>query len=173
MQSRIIYKIAKIYNQLGYDEPTSYLYLNIANGLKTVKGDLNNPVGEQIYHTGDLAKYDEEWGIIYPSPYWIPAPYVYDIVIWLEKTYGLKIILENDEHGWCYKFNFSNIFTDLKLDSDLLNNKSFNSLQDIYENNLNKKHYFNISEFAYENAVNEIAICADKYNWITKLYKFI
>ena len=26
---------------------------------------------------------------------------------------------------------------------------------------------------AYENAVNEIAICADKYNWITKLYKFI
>lgn len=173
MQSRIIYKIAKIYNQLGYDEPTSYLYLNIANGLKTVKGDLNNPVGEQIYHTGDLAKYDEEWGIIYPSPYWIPAPYVYDIVIWLEKTYGLKIILENDEHGWCYKFNFSNIFTDLKLDSDLLNNKSFNSLQDIYENNSNKKHYFNTSEFAYENAVNEIAICADKYNWITKLYKFI
>ena len=58
MQKRLKYNIAKIYNQLGYDEQTSYLYLNIANGLKTVKGDLNNPIGEQIYHTGDIAKYE-------------------------------------------------------------------------------------------------------------------
>ena len=82
MQKHIKFNIAKIYNKLGFDEQTSYLYCALYPGLKTVKGELTNPIGEQIYHEGDLVQSDDSWGIIYPSPYWIPAPYVFDIVLW-------------------------------------------------------------------------------------------
>lgn len=173
MQKRLKYNIAKIFNQLGYDEQTSYLYLNIANGLKTVKGDLNNPIGEQIYHTGDIAKYDENWGIVYPSPYWIPAPFICDIVIWLEKTFNIKIIINYIENsGLTYDIILPNNFKELNFENDLLYN-SYKSLQDIYDNNTIKKQYFTSIELTYENAVNKIAICADKNNWLSKIYKYI
>ena len=173
MQKKLKYNIAKIYNQLGYDEQTSYLYLNIANGLKTVKGDLNNPIGEQIYHTGDIAKYDENWGIVYPSPYWIPAPTIFDIIIWLEKTFNIKIIINYIEnYGLTYDIILPNNFKELNFENDLSKNYEINSLQDIYNNN-NKIQYYNTIELCYEAAINKLAICADKNKWLSKIYKYI
>lgn len=176
MQKHLKYDIAKIYNKLGFDEKTDYLYLTLYPGLKTVKGDLNNPVGEQIYHEGDLVKSDEDWGIIYPSPYWIPAPYIFDIVIWLKNLFNLIIITKfNDEVSeYSYDLIWSDDFKQLKLDEEFNNrNKTFLDFSSVYNNaEINEKTFISL-EKCYEDAINNIALVADKNNWFDKLYKYI
>ena len=168
MQKRISYELAKTFNKLGYDIETSYLYLNIHNGLKTVKGDINKPIGEQIYHTGDLVKQDIEWGIMYPSPYWIPAPFIFDIVKWLENTFNIKIITNYIKNkGWEFDIIYPEYFINLELNKENKNN-IFNSLEDIYDSN---KTYYITLETCYENALTKIAKLSETNNWITKIYK--
>ena len=96
-----------------------------------------------------------------------------NIVIWLEKTFNIKIIINYIENsGLTYDIILPNNFKELNFENDLLNN-SYKSLQDIYDNNSIKKQYFTSIELTYENAVNKIAICADKNNWLSKIYKYI
>lgn len=164
MQNQIKFNIAKIYHKLGYDEKTDYLYLNVRYGLKAVKGDLTEPVAERIYYEGDIVKVDESWGITYPSSQWIPAPYVFDIVIWLKNNFNIIIepILENQT--WTYKIYFPELFLELELDKDLENEEiTDKGLTSIYDNK------FLTIEKLFEHVVNEIAITADKNNWYEKL----
>ena len=172
MQKHIKFNIAKIYHKLSFDEKTDYLYLNLNPGLKTVKGDLNNPVGEQIYHIGDLAKYDDSWGIIYPSPYWIPAPYIFDIVIWLKNIFNINIIPKFNKY-WTYEIIFPDELKELENDFNN-KNKVFSDFSSIYnsEKTDNDKLFITI-EKCYEDAVNEIALASEQFNWIDKLYKYI
>ena len=174
MQKFIKFDIAKIYNKLGFDEKTEYLYLTLYPGLKTVKGELTNPVGEQIYHEGDMAKYDDSWGIVYPSPYWIPAPYIFDIVLWLKKTFDINITTSfNNE--WSYEIIFPETFKKLELDKDFNNkDKVFSDFSSIYNSSeINEKKTFISLEKCYEDAINKIAMVADKNKWVEKLYKYI
>ena len=171
MQKHIKFNIAKIYNKLGFDEQTSYLYCALYPGLKTVKGELTNPIGEQIYHEGDLVQSDDSWGIIYPSPYWIPAPYVFDIVLWLKKTFDIIISLKFDNE-WSYEIIYPEIIKKLELNKE---DKVFSDFSSIYNSSEinNIERTFISLEKTYEDAINKIAMIADKNKWIEKLYKYI
>ena len=162
MQTHITFNIAKVFNKLGYDEKTDYLYLN-NYGIKAVKGDLNDPIAERIYHQGDIVRYDETWGIIYPSTYWIPAPYVFDIVIWLKNIFNIIIEPVLADQRWTYKIYYPELFSELNI----IDNEE-EIITDILKGTENNINYLTI-EKAFEKAINEIALLADKNNWVDKL----
>jgi hypothetical protein len=88
-------------------------------------------VSEQTFYYGCLEKRNEELGVTYPSPHWIPAPFVMDVIPWFDRK-GIRI--EPCFNDGIYTFNI--------------------------KYGCNDKQYFDIKSYSIENcylqATNEI-----------------
>lgn len=104
MQKIVSFEIAKFLNKLGYNEATDFLYQVTKPGIRAVISKLNGvKCDEKVFYEGSLEKVDEQYGIVYPSTHWIPAPFIFDAVKFIDEKFNIRIIPWYDE-GYFYKF---------------------------------------------------------------------
>ena len=92
MQRIVSFKTAKALYEIGYKEQSDYLYLITYPGIKAVLSDNGETKGIKVFREGALEKVDPEYGVVYPSSNWIPAPYVFDVIKWLDEKFGIRYI---------------------------------------------------------------------------------
>lgn len=104
MQRIVSFEIAKFLFSIGYKEQTDFLYLNTKRGIRAVVSDLNGKISvEKVFYEGSLEKTDEQYGITYPSAHWIPAPFVFDAIKFIDDVYNIRIMPYYD-NGYIYNF---------------------------------------------------------------------
>jgi hypothetical protein len=82
---------AKLLHTHNFNEFTDLFYLTTQPGIRTVLSDSEGKVvSEQTFYYGCLEKRNEELGVTYPSPHWIPAPFVMDVIPWFDRK-GIRI----------------------------------------------------------------------------------
>ena len=104
MQKVVSFKIAKILNDIGYNEQTDFLYCITYPGIKAVLSDNGETKGIKEFREGALEKVDPEYGVVYPSSNWIPAPYIFDIIKWFDEKYGIRYIPIFDKEFNYYEY---------------------------------------------------------------------
>ena len=165
MQKHVSYETAVALHKLGFNEYTEDLYLFAKVGIRVERTHTDGNKTERTFHRGDLCQRDEDWAIKYPSENWIPAPFVFDAVKWLEETMGIKIvpIFTHDSNGiclWQYDIEFPSILSCLE---------PFNKEKNLRPINIDKTVYFNTLELAFDDAVCEIMTSSYVSCWITRL----
>lgn len=144
MQKVVSFEIAKFLNRLGYNESTNVLYQITKPGIRAVISQLDGKkCDEKIFYEGSLEKVDEQFGVTYPSAHWIPAPFIFDAVKFIDEKFNIRIIPWYED-GYFYRFVIPSEF---KLE-DLVKNK-FNTSIDL---DYTPEKSFNI-ELCYENAL--------------------
>lgn len=152
---------ATILNKLGFDEYTEDLYLKTPVGIRAVKSIQNNPVAERIWHIGDLEPRNNDWGIIYPSANWIPAPVIFEIIDWLEKYMGFIIqpTYNKENKEWTYIIIYVSKIAEQLWKQHINDGESYRS--------------FNTLENCFSGAIQYICHIADKENWVDILNNYI
>ena len=146
MQKIVSFEIAKFLNNLGYNEPTDVLYQITKPGIRAVISQLDGKkCDEKIFYEGSLEKVDEQFGVIYPSAHWIPAPFIFDAVKFIDEKFNIRIIPWYDD-GYFYSFTVPSEFKP----EDLLQKKFDPALKLDYT----PVKSFNI-ELCYENALKD------------------
>ena len=82
MQKHVSYESAIALRKLCFDEYTEDLYLFARVGIRVECTHTDGNKTERTFHQGDLCQRDPDWAITYPSENWIPAPFVFDVVIY-------------------------------------------------------------------------------------------
>lgn len=146
MQKIVSFEIAKFLNNLGYNEPTDVLYQITKPGIRAVISQLDGKkCDEKIFYEGSLEKVDEQFGVTYPSAHWIPAPFIFDAVKFIDEKFNIRIIPWYDD-GYFYSFT---VPAEFKTE-DLLQKKFDPALKLDYT----PVKSFNI-ELCYENALKD------------------
>ena len=117
MQKIVTFNIAKFLYTIGYREQTELLYLTTKPGIKArvTNNEDNSIKGEKIFYEGSLEKRDEFYGITYPSSHWIPAPFVFDAVKYIDENYNIRIIPKYYNVYYTYLFIVDNqVLSNLK-----------------------------------------------------------
>lgn len=158
MQQHVSFECAKYLHKLGYDEYTEDLYNFSKNGIKVVL-----PTGESsTFMPGHLCQVDPRWGITHPSAHWIPAPFVFDVVTWLETQLGIVIVPYHQtvQTGWMYKIEIPKRLEFLQVFSDTTNVEKLVEDPEVYPT----------IEAMYKGAVERIARISYIQCWSTKIY---
>lgn len=99
----ISFETAKSLYKQGFAESTDLFYLVTQPGIRAVLSDPEGKVvSEQVFYYGCLEKKNEDLGVTFPSPHWIPAPFVMDVIPWLD---GKGIRIEPHFNEGCYTFS--------------------------------------------------------------------
>lgn len=165
MQKHVSYESAVALHKLGFDEYTEDLYLFARVGIRVERTHTDGNKTERTFHRGDLCQRDPDWAITYPSENWIPAPFVFDAVKWLEETMGIKIVpmFVTDSAGsksWQY---------DIVFPKNLEWLEPFNKEKNLRPIKIDKTEYFNTIELAFDDAVCEIMTSSYVSCWNTRL----
>ena len=165
MQKHVSYESAVALHKLGFDEYTEDLYLFARVGIRVERTHTDGNKTERTFHRGDICQRDPDWAITYPSENWIPAPFVFDVVKWLEETMGIKIVplLVTDSAGsksWQY---------DIIFPKNLEWLEPFNKEMNLRPIKIDKTEYFNTMELAFDDAICEIMASSYVSCWSTRL----
>ena len=150
MQKHVSYETAVALHKLGYSEYTEDLYLFAKVGIRIERTHTDGNKTERTFLNGTLCQRDVEWGINYPSENWIPAPFVFDVVKWLEESMGIKICPTMCADGWKYNIVFPVSLEWLKPFDKTKNMRPVEIRNEVFQT----------LELAFEDAVNEIMTSA-------------
>jgi hypothetical protein len=88
MNKPISYPLAKLLKEKGFDEPTIDQYY-LSNGIYKLK-----EIKEGVFSNSELEKDGENYGGSNPN-FWISAPILMDVVMWLYEKHGIWIMVNN------------------------------------------------------------------------------
>lgn len=91
MNKPISYPLAKLLKEKGFDEPTINQYF-LSNDVYKL---------ESMFSNSELEKDGERCGGGNPN-FWISAPILVDVVMWLYEKHGIWIVVFPTEENWTF-----------------------------------------------------------------------
>jgi hypothetical protein len=140
MNNPVSFELAKLLKEKGFNEPTIDQYY-LSNGIYKLK-----EIKEGVFSNSELEKDGENYGGSNPN-FWISAPTIADVVMWLYEKYHTFISVVNEPNVHRFKWIITNLaLVGYKryIHSDKLKEMNEEETEYLYQ------HYFNSPIEAYE-----------------------
>ena len=95
MNNPVSFELAKLLKEKGFNEPTIDQYY-LSNGIYKLK-----EIKEGVFSNSELEKDGENYGGSNPN-FWISAPILVDVLMWLYEKHNIWIVCFPTDGGWTF-----------------------------------------------------------------------